>query len=311
MSTRTINAIQVHDYGDTDQLELEQIPQPEPQEGEVLVRVYAAGVNPIDWKLRSGLMKAFWPSTFPYVPGAELAGVVEKVGPGVSVFQPGQEVFGRSSNGSYAQYSIAPAHALALKPKALSFDEAVTIPVGATTAWQGIFDHGNLQPGQRVLILGGAGGVGIFAVQFARRKGAHVISTASTNNVDFVRSLGAETVVDYTKTRVEDEVHDIDLVFDTVGGETLASAWPTLKRGGTLVSIAGQPDEAKARGLGVRATRFSSQVNTELLSTFAQLIEEGQVKVVVGATFPLSEAGKAQNLSQSGHGRGRIILDIA
>ncbi len=311
MSTRTINAIQVHDYGDTDQLKLEQIPQPEPQEGEVLVRVYAAGVNPIDWKLRSGLMKAFWPSTFPYVPGTELAGVVEKVGPGLSIFQPGQEVFGRSSNGSYAQYSIAPAHALALKPKALSFDEAVTIPVGATTAWQGIFDHGNLQPGQRVLILGGAGGVGIFAVQFARRKGAHVISTASTNNVDFVRSLGAETVVDYTKTRVEDEIHDVDLVFDTVGGEALASAWPTLKRGGTLVSIAGQPDEVKARELGVRAMRFSSQVNSELLSTFAQLIEEGQVKVVVGATFPLSEAGKAQNLSQSGHGRGRIILDIA
>src|SRR5258706_7878198 len=311
MSTRTINAIQVHDYGDTDQLKLEQIPQPEPQEGEVLVRVYAAGVNPADWKRRSGLMKAFWPSTFPYVPGFDLAGVVEKVGPGVTVFQPGQEVFGRSSNGSYTQYSIAPANALALKPKTLSFAEAATIPVGATTAWQGIFDHGNLQAGQRVLILGGAGGVGVFAVQFARRKGAHVISTASTSNVDFVRSLGAETVVDYTKTRVGDEVHDVDLVFDTVGGEALASAWPTLRRGGTLVSIAGQPDEARARELGVRATRFSSQVNSELLNTFAQLIAEGQVKAVVGATFPLSEAGKAQNLSQGGHGRGRIILDIA
>src|SRR5437588_9611956 len=246
MSTRTINAIQVHDYGDTDQLKLELIPQPEPQQGEVLVRVYAAGVNPVDWKIRSGLMKAFWPSTFPYVPGTELAGVVEKVGPGVSVFQPGQEVFGRSSNGSYAQYSIAPAHALALKPKALSFDEAATIPVGATTAWQGIFDHGNLQPGQRVLILGGAGGVGICAVQFARWKGAHVISTASTSNVDFVRSLGAETVIDYTKTRVGDEIHDVDLVFDTVGGGALASVWPTPKRGATLVTTVGQPDQAKA-----------------------------------------------------------------
>lgn len=311
MSTRTINAIQVHDYGDTDQLKLEQIPQPEPQEGEVLVRVYAAGVNPVDWKIRSGLMKAFRPSTFPYVPGADLAGVVEKVGPGVTVFQPGQEVFGRSSNGSYAQYSIAPSNALALKPKTLSFEEAATIPVGATTAWQGIFDHGKLQAGQRVLVLGGAGGVGIFAVQFARWKGAHVISTASTGNVDFVRSLGAEKVVDYTKTRVADEIHDVDLVFDTVGGEALASVWPTLKRGGTLVSIAGQPDEAKARELGVRATRFSSQVNSELLSTFAQLITEGQVKAVVGAAFPLSEAGKAQVLSQGGHGRGRIILNIA
>ena len=311
MSTQTMKAIQVHDYGNVDQLKLEQIPQPAVQEGEVLVRVYAAGVNPVDWKIRAGRLKDFRPATFPYVPGADLAGVVEKVGSGVTAFQPGQEVFGRSSQGSYAEYSIAPANALALKPKTLSFDEAVTIPVGATTAWQGLFDHGNLQSGQRVLILGGAGGVGIFAVQFARWKGAHVISTASTRNVDFVRSLGAKTVIDYTKTHVEDEIHDVDLVFDTVGGEALASAWPTLKRGGTLVSIAGQPDEAKAREFGVRAARFSAQVTSELLSTFAQLIEQGQVKPVVGATFLLSEAGKAHELSQSGHGRGRIVLHIA
>ena len=311
MSTQTIKAIRVHDYGNADQLKLEQIPQPEPQEGEVLVRVYAAAVNPVDWKIRAGWLKNFRPSTFPYVPGADLAGVVEKVGSGVTSFQPGQEVFGRSSKGSYTEYGIAPANALALKPKSLSFDEAATIPVGATTAWQGLFDHGNLQSGQRVLILGGAGGVGLFAVQFARWKGAHAISTASTGNVDFVRSLGAETVVDYTKTRVEDEVHDVDLVFDTVGGAALASAWPILKRGGTLVSTAGQPDEAKARELGVRTESFSAQVTSELLSTFAQLISEGQVKTVVGATFPLSEAGKAQELSQGGHGRGRIILHIA
>lgn len=311
MSTQTIKAIQIHDYGNADQLKLEQIPQMEPQAGEVLVRVHAAGVNPVDWKIRSGMMKAFRPVTFPYVPGADLAGVVEKVGPGVTTFQPGQAVFGRSSNGSYAEYSIAPASALAPKPKTLSYDEAATIPVGATTAWQGLFDHGSLQAGQRVLILGGAGGVGIFAVQFARWKGAHVISTASTRNIDFVRSLGAETVIDYTKTRVEDEVHAVDLVFDTVGGTALASAWPTLKRGGTLVSIAGQPDEAKARELNVRAARFSAEVNSELLSTFAQLIDDGQIRVVVGTVFQLSEAGKAQELSQGGHGRGRIVLHIA
>ncbi|HZU66664.1 MAG TPA: NADP-dependent oxidoreductase [Ktedonobacteraceae bacterium] len=311
MSTRTMHAIQVHDYGDADQLKLEEIPVPEPGEGEVLVRVYAAGVNPADWKVRSGYFKAFSPTTFPYIPGADLAGVVEKVGPGVSTFQPGQEVFGRSSNGSYAEYAIAPANRLALKPKTLNFDEAATVPVGATTAWQGIFDHGHLQPGQRVLILGGAGGVGLFAVQFARWKGAHVIATASTGNADFVRSLGAETVVDYTKTRVGDAVHDVDLVFDTVGGDALASTYPTLKRGGTLVSIAGQPDEARLRELGVHAARFSAQVNTELLNTFAQLIDEGKIKPVVGPVFSLGEAGKAQELSQRGHGRGRIILHMA
>ncbi len=311
MSTQTIHAIQVHDYGNTDQLKLEQIPQPEPQEGEALVRLYAAGVNPVDWKIRSGWMKDFRPSTFPYVPGLDLAGVVEKVGSGVTAWQPGLEVFGRGSQGTYTQYAIAPAHALALKPKSLSFEDAATIPVGATTAWQALFDHGNLQSGQRVLIVGGAGGVGLFAVQFARWKGAHVIATSSTNNVDFVYSLGAESVIDYTKTRVEDEIHDVDLVLDTVGGAALASVLPALKRGGTLVSIAGRPDEAKAREAGVHTANFSAQVTSELLTTFAQLIDAGQIKTVVGATFPLSEAGKAQDLSQSGHGRGRIILSIA
>jgi NADPH:quinone reductase-like Zn-dependent oxidoreductase len=311
MSTQTIKAIQVHNYGNADQLKLEQIPQPQPEPGEVLVRVYAAGVNPVDWKIRAGFMKDIRPVTFPYVPGADLAGIVEKVGPGVTAFQPGQAVFGRSSNGSYTEYAIAPANALAIKPKSLSYDEAATIPVGATTAWQALFDHSNLQPGQRALILGGAGGVGLYGVQFARWKGAHVIATASTSNVDFVRSLGAETVIDYTKARVEEEVHDVDLVFATVGGNALPTAWPTLKRGGTLVSIAGQPDEAKARELGVRTARFSAQVNSELLQTFAQLIDEGQIKAVVGAVFQLSEAGKAQELSQGGHGRGRIVLHIA
>ncbi len=292
-------------------LSSKQISVPEPQKGEVLVRVHAAGVNPMDWKIRTGMLKDFMPATFPYVPGADLAGVVEKVGPGVTAFQPGQAVFGRSSQGSYAEYAIAPANTLALKPASLSYDEATTIAVGATTAWQGLFDHGNLQPGQRVLILGGAGGVGLFAVQFARRKGAQVISTASTRNVDFVRSLGAETVIDYTQTQVADVVHDVDLVFDTVGGSALAGVLPTLKRGGTLITIAGQPDEAKAKERDVHTARFSAQASTELLTTFAQLIDEGQVKVFIGPVFSLNEAGKAQQLSQSGHGRGRIILHIA
>ena len=310
MTIHMINAIQVHDYGDTDQLRSEQIPQPEPQEGEVLVRLHAAGVNPVDWKIRTGWMKDFRPMTFPYVPGADLAGVVAQVGSGVTAWRPGQEVFGRGSQGTYAEYALAPARALALKPPSLSFEEAATIPVGATTAWQGLFDHGNLQPGQRVLILGGAGGVGVFAVQFARWKGARVIATTSTRNVDFVSSLGAEMVIDYTRTRVEDEVHDVDLVLDTVGSAALAGIFPTLKRGGTLVSIAGRPDEAQAREAGVRLANFSAQVTSELLTTFAQMIEAGQIKAVVGATFPLGEAGKAQELSQSGHGRGRIVLRI-
>ncbi len=308
--TTQINAIQVHNYGNPDQLKSEQVAQPEPKEGEVLVHVHAAGVNPMDWKIRSGAVKNFMPQSFPFIPGADFAGVIESVGADVTAFQVGQEVFG-STQGTYAQYTLAPVNRIALKPKTLSFDEAATIPVGATTAWQGLFDHGNLQKGQRVLILGGSGGVGLFAVQFARWKGAQVISTTSTRNVDFVRSLGAETVIDYSKVQVEDEIHDVDLVLDTVGGEALATVLPTLKRGGTLITIAGQPDQAKASQAGVQTGRFSAQISSELLARFAQLISEGHVKTFVGETFPLDEAAQAQDLSQKGHGRGRIILRVA
>ncbi len=308
----TMRAIQVHDYGDATQLHLEQVPQPEPQEGEVLVRVYAAGINALDWKIRSGSMKNFMPSTFPYVPGIELAGVVERVGPGVTTFQPGQAVYGHTSGGAYAEYTLVSAQTLALKPTSLTFDEAATVPIGAITAWQALFASGQLQAGQSVLILGGSGGVGLFAVQFAHHKGAQVIATTSTNNVAFVQSLGADKVIDYTQTRVEDEVHNVDLVFDTVGSETTASALSTVKHGGKLLTIAGQADEAQAQKLGVHAEFFSSQLKStaDLLHTFAHMIDENQLRTSIAATFPLHEADKAHELSQSGHGRGRIILHI-
>lgn len=311
MSTTMMKAVVVHDYGEADQLKLEVIPRPQPGEGEVLVEVRAAGVNPVDWKIRSGMMKAFRPSTFPYVPGADLAGAIAEVGPGVTTLAEGQAVFGRGSAGTYAEFALAPAKTLATRPENTSFDEAATIAVGATTAWQGLFEHGHLQPGQRVLILGGAGGVGLFAVQFARWKGAHVFSTASSGNLEFLRELGAEQAIDYSTTQLENEVRDVDLVFDTVGSAALTGAWPTIKRGGRLVSIAGQPDEAKATELGVQASRFSSETSSELLTEIARLIEAGQVRTVVGATFSLSEAGEAQELSRRGHGRGRIVLHIA
>jgi NADPH:quinone reductase-like Zn-dependent oxidoreductase len=311
MSTQTIQAVRIHQYGGSEELKLERIPRPEPQEGEVLIRVHAAGVNPVDWKIRAGWFKDFRPMQFPYIPGLDLAGTVEEVGPGVTAFQKGQAVYGQSLKGVYAEYTTAPVERLALKPKTLSFDEAAAVPVGATTAWQGIFDHGGLQAGQRILIQGAAGGVGLFAVQFARWKGAHVIGTTSTANLDFVRSLGAETVIDYTATSVEQAAHDVDLVFDAVGGKTLESSLQVLKRGGTLVTIAGQPPEEKVRELGVRVAWFSAQVSSELLHTFAQLIDEGQVKVVIAEKFPLSETRQAHERSQHGHGRGRIVLHIA
>ncbi len=311
MSTQTMQAILVHNYGGPEQLKLEEVQRPELQAGEVLIHVHAAGVNPADWKIRQGLLKDFLPMQFPYTPGLDLAGVVEEVGPGVTAFQKGQAVFGQSTKGTYAEYTTASGETLALKPKTLNFDEAAAIPVGATTAWQALFDHGELQAGQRVLIQGAAGGVGSFAVQFARWKGAHVIGTASTSNVDLVRSLGAETVVDYTSTPVEQVVHDVDLVLDTVGAQTLESSLQVVKRGGTLVTIAGQPSEEKVKERGVRVALFSARVSSKLLQTFAQLIDEGQVKVAIGRVFPLRDARQAHELSESGHGRGRIVLHIA
>ena len=310
MTTQS-HAIRIHNYGGPEELKLEQIQLPDPQTGEVLVRVLAAGVNPVDWKITGGWMKDFRPVQFPYIPGRDIAGIIEEVGPGVTTFQKGQAVFGQSAKGGYAQHTIASIDTLAQKPETLSFEEAAAIPVGATTAWQGLFDHGNLQSGQTVLVQGAAGGVGLFAIQFAHWKGAHVIGTTSTANIDFVRSLGADTVVDYKTTPVEQTVHNVDLVFDSVGAPTLASSLKAVKNGGILVSIAGQPDEALVREKNVRVERFSAQVSNPLLTTFAQLIKEGQLKVAIEATYPLINAGQAHEHSKSGHGRGRIVLHVA
>ena len=311
MSTQTTRVIHVYSYGGPEQLKLEQKPRPEPQAGEVLLRVHAAGVNQIDWKIRQGLMKDFQPVTFPYTPGIEVAGVVEGVGPGVTAFEIGQAVFGQSARGAYAEYITESVEALALKPETLSFAEAATVPVGATTAWRALFDNGGLTSGQRVLIQGAAGGVGLFAVQLAKWKGAQVIGTASTANLDFVLGLGADTVVDYTTTPVESVVQEVDLVLDGVGGETLISSLAALRRGGTLISIAGLPPREEAQARGVRAAFIRNQYSRELLQTVTRFIDEGRIKVTVGKTFPLSEVQQAHEYSRSGHGRGRIVLQIA
>ncbi len=314
MAKRNIQAIRVHQYGGPEELKLEQIPCPQPQAGELLVRVHAAGVLPAEWKVRQGLFKGFLPVSFPYIPGSAFSGVIEEVGPGITIFQKGQAVFGRSNNGAYAEYTTVSAETLALKPGSLSFAEAATISGGATVAWTALFENGALQAGQRVLIHGAAGGVGLFAVQFARWKGAQVIGTAGAANVDFVRSLGAETVVDYTSTPFEQVVHDVDLVLDTIGGETLQRSMNVVKRGGTLVTLLEQPSQEKAQERGIRAMKNTATLpfpSSNFLQTIAQLIAEGHVRAIVGKTFPLHEARQAHELSQTGHGRGRIVLHIA
>jgi NADPH:quinone reductase-like Zn-dependent oxidoreductase len=311
--SNTMQAIRYHAYGGPEQLVFERVPRPELKPGTVLVRVKAAGVNPWDWKLRMGAYRQFMPIDFPYTPGIELAGVIEEIGPEVSGFGRGQAVYG-SASGTNAEYAVAPASSLAPKPAALTFDQAAAVAVGATTAWRALFDAAGLQAGQRLLIQGAAGGVGSFAVQLARWRGAHVIGTASARNLDFVRSLGAEEVIDYQATPVERAVHDVDVVLDTVGGDVEERSLQVLRPGGVFVTVAGQPPEEKAQARGVRAAGVGQgdpARTGELLRQIEDLIESGQIKVQVTNVFPLAQAGQAHALSQTGHGQGRIVLHVA
>jgi NADPH:quinone reductase-like Zn-dependent oxidoreductase len=308
MPNVTMQAIRAHDYGGPDVLVLEQAPLPEPKNDEVLIQVKAAGVNPADWKMRAGLFKGFSELPFPWTPGLEAAGTVKAVGADVATFQKGQDVYGIVSGG-YAEYALANAQDLSLKPKAQTFDEAAAIPMGALVAWQAVIEKAEVRAGQRVLVHGAAGGVGSYVVQLARWRGAQVIGTASGNNADFVRSLGAETMIDYDATPFETGIRDVDVVIDTVGGDIPDRSWQVLCPGGIFVTIAARlADDAGAKH-GVRATG-SARASADKLQVISELLESKEIKPVVGAVFPLAEAQKAQELSHTGHGRGRIILHI-
>ncbi|MBI5652709.1 MAG: NADP-dependent oxidoreductase [Chloroflexi bacterium] len=317
MAQQTMRAIRLHKYAQAQELVLENIPRPEkPGEGQALVRVHAAGVNPIDTALRAGYMQNLIPISFPATLGIEMAGVVEEVGPGVTNLKKGQAVYGNLlydiGRGSYAEYMLANANTIVPMPKNLDYDHAATVLHGARTAWSGLFELGDLQAGQRVLIHGAAGGVGIYAVQLAHWKGAYVIATTSTQNVEFVRSLGADEVIDYTKTKFEHTVHDVDLVFDGVGGETLEESWHTLKRGGMLVSTIGTPSEEKAAQHGVRCAQVGFPKDlANILSQVTALVEAGKLKPFVRKVYTMDEAVHAHLHSETRRGRGRIVLRIA
>ncbi len=309
MSNQTMQAARIHDYGGPEQIVIEQVTLPEPQTGEVLVRLKATGVNPADWKMRAGYMKQFMPLTFPWIPGLEGAGTVEAVGPNVTTFKPGQVVFGPINN-SYAEYAVTPTTNLFVKPEVLSFEQAASVPVGALTAWQAVLEEAQVQRGQHVLVHGGAGGVGLYALQFARWKGAHVTATASTANADFVRSIGAEKAIDYQTTRFEDVVKDADAVIDTVGGGLFERSIRVIRSGGVYVTTAGRVDPAIAQAHNIRAAS-AHRADVATLQTIAELLQSKQIVPVVGKVFPLAQARQAQELSQTGHGRGRIMLHIA
>ena len=310
---QTMKAIRIQNYGGPEALQYEDAPRPQPQAGEVLVRVHAAGVNPIDWKVREGHMKDFWPHKFPLILGWDLSGVVEELGRGVSRFKIGDEVYSvpdPNRDGAYAEYIVVRESELALKPKSLHHIRAAAVPLAALIAWQSLFDTAQLQPGQRVLIHAGSGGVGHLAVQLAKWKGAHVFASASTKNKDLLRKLSVDEPIDYTQQRFEDVARNIDVVLDTIGGETQERSWSVLKKGGNLVSLVQPPSEEKAKELGVRAVFVGVQANGEQLAEIAKIIDSGKLAPVIDRILPLSEAGRAHELSQSGHIRGKIVLRV-
>ncbi len=308
MSNETMQAARIHDYGGPEQIVFEPVPRPEPKAGEVLVRLKTAGVNPADWKMRAGYMKQFMPLAFPWIPGLEGAGTVEAVGPNVTTHKPGQAVLGPITK-SYAEYAVAPATDLFAKPEFLTFEQAASVPVGALTAWGAVIDEAQVQPGQRVLVHGGAGGVGLYAVQIARWKGAQVTATTSTANADFVRSLGVEQVIDYHATRFEDIVKNMDVVIDTVGGDLAERSMRVIRPGGVYVTVAGRVALEMGHAHDVRATN-ARRADVARLQTIIELLQSNQIVPAVGKVFPLTQARQAQELSQTGHGRGRIVLRI-
>src|SRR5437762_11447409 len=317
-----MKAVRIERYGNEEVVELAEVERPKPGENQVLVKVKAAAVNPVDWKIRDGLGEMFG-LKLPLILGCEVAGTIEMAGSGrpsgtgsppsrtgIKDFAAGDEVYGYLSahSGGYAQYVTAPASEFVRKPKQIDFDTAASVPVAALTAWQGIFDHGKLTSGQRILITGASGAVGSMAVQLANVIGAHVIGTGSGRNEEFVRGLGADEFIDYKKGKFEEEVSDVDVVFDTVGSETQDGAFRTLKRGGVLVSTVNPPSEEKAKQFGVKGAMVMVTPKPDQLAELSRLVETGKLKVRVAKVLPLAEVKKAHQLSASGHVDGKIIL---
>jgi NADPH:quinone reductase-like Zn-dependent oxidoreductase len=311
---KTMKAVQIHSYGGSEVLVYEDIPRPEPTSTDVLIRVQAASVNPLDWKIREGYMQDMIPASLPLTLGLDVAGVVEAVGSDVNTISVGQDVYSAISDmvhfGGYAEYVVRSVDYVAPKPKTLDYVQAASVPVVAATAWQGLFDVGNLTQGQKVLIHAAAGGVGMFAVQLAKSQGAYVIGTASTRNVEFVKSLGADQVIDYTTTSFEQVVHDVDIVLDTLGGDTQTRSWGILKPGGILVATTAFPPQEVAVQHNVRAAMVMVKPIATILTEIAKLIDAGKIRTVVDTVLPLAEARQAHELSQQGHTRGKIVLQV-
>jgi NADPH:quinone reductase-like Zn-dependent oxidoreductase len=306
-----MNAIRIHEFGGPDVLQYETAPQPEPDADEVLVRVHAAGVNHVDAAVREG---NFGEVSFPWIPGWDLSGTVETVGTDVTEFEDGDDVYGvvrfPESGNTDAEYAAVPANEIAEKPETLDHTEAAGVPLVALTAWQALFDKGELSEGQRVLIHAAAGGVGHMAVQLAQSEDAHVIGTASGDNESFLRDLGVDEFVNYRETRFEEELDDVDLVVDAIGGDTREHSYEVLTEGGILAALVGELSDEQAEEYGVHARRVDMRPDAAILSEISDLIDAGEVEPTISTTLPLADAPEAHEQIEEGHTRGKIVLRI-
>jgi NADPH:quinone reductase-like Zn-dependent oxidoreductase len=308
-----MKACRVHRFGPPNVITVEETPRPDPTEGEVLVRVKAAGVGPWDALIRSG--KSALPQPLPLTLGSDLSGIVEAVGPGVGAFTPGDEIFGVTNahfTGAYADYAVASAAMIAKKPARLTDVDAASVPVVAVTAWQALFEEARLSRGKTVLIHGAAGNVGSYAVQFARAMGLRAIVTAGADDVAYVRSIGADEVIDFRTERFEEKVSAVDVVIDLVGGEVQERSFSVLKPGGVLVSTVSPPNQEAAERHGATAHFFLVKVTTEHLARIAGMIDAGNLRTNIGAVLPLAAAREAHEMLEGTRARprGKIVLRV-
>ena len=307
-----IKMVRIHRFGGIETLQFDDVEISMPDVTEILVSSRAASINPVDFKIRSGKYPAVKEDKLPYVLGRDVSGVVEMCGAGANKFRVGDEVFGIVGihGGGYAEKVLLDQDAVATKPKAVDHIHAAAVPLAGQTAWQGLFRYGDLKAGQRVLIHGGSGGVGHFAIQFAKTKGAHVTTTVSTANLEFARRLGADVVIDYKKQRFEQEARDLDMVFDLIDGETRERSWGIIKKGGILVTTLSEPSQQLAEKHGIRAARYTVQADGDELGEIAGLIELAKVKPEVTGTFLLDQAVDALRAVEDGHSKGKTVLTM-
>jgi alcohol dehydrogenase len=312
-----MRSAQITRYGNTSEvIEIRQTSTPNLSAGKVLVEVKAAGINPIDWKIREGYMQQMIHLQFPSTLGLDFSGVIKQVGEDVSSdFSQGDEVYGQAGvpsggSGTFSEMSLASATSIAHKPKTLGHIEAAALPLVGVSAWQAVVEFMGLSNGQKILIHGGAGGIGSIAIQLAKNLGAHVATTVSSDDKQFVQKLGADEVIDYKTQTFEDIVHDYDAVFDTVGGDTYTRSFKVLRKGGIIVSMLEQQNSELMEQFGVKAISQFTQVNRQRLSKLAEWVDQNKVKVNVEKSFSLDEAGKALDYLRDIHPKGKIVLAI-